>query len=202
MSLRALAAELDALCAVYDEPRGFADPGEAVREPLAQRIAELADEINDQMSTVPVASLDDCLVRLKLLRTVAPFRPDGWDAAFDWAIHFLRGYAAAAGLLGEPVSSECQLHALDREYRALNRALDGLAGILDNPDEDDAYRAAADRMYEVLRAINVTPPRNFRDCAIKLQRLADPEHGMAEGEIDNDDVCLTQVIKFIEAAAV
>jgi hypothetical protein len=48
MPLRALATELTRLRAAYNEPRGFADP-EAEDDPIARRIAELIDAINDRM---------------------------------------------------------------------------------------------------------------------------------------------------------
>ena len=86
------------------------------------------------------------------------------------------------------------LPALEQEYRSLDRTIDRAIDELD----DREYGAAVNRLHQVFRAINTTPPTDLQDCAIKLRRLADPVLGMAGGEVEGDGVCLRQVIEFLE----
>ncbi|MBO0738307.1 MAG: hypothetical protein J2P48_17330 [Alphaproteobacteria bacterium] len=174
----------------------MAEPKDA-DDPIARRIAELIDEINDQMRVTSPSSLGDCILRLKLLRTPAQFHPDDCDIAFGRVITFLEGYAFVREVTCEPLPpGTSPLRILDREFRSLAGALDDH---VKPPGDDEEYDVAADRIYEVFRAINVTPPTDLADCAIKLKRLVDPEHGtVAGGEVEGDDMCITQVITFIE----
>lgn len=83
------------------------------------------------------------------------------------------------------------LRALEWEYLSLDRALD-------DPGDDGAYASVSDRQHDIFQAINTTPPADLRDCLIKLKRLSDLSHGMAEGKIKGDAECLRQVVAFLE----